>query len=716
MVIFSHFQTGTHLVRSWAVATVVLTAGFFVFGTGPMLPRWVTVIGANMALLTAIPILQAGFLALRDRCPPKPDRWGFGIVILTVPGFWYWGLIEPNGIYRSTLFSFAVMLACAPVARLLFQAARRRIGGKPTWILALIFGVITVWMAGRGVLLLVGEQPSGEMRGINPTTWVTVFWYIILVTLASLGVVWLEVSRQTPPTSTSPQRSTQPRGVIEYFRHKLLLLWSAVIILLFAIISELGIAYTNAQALEKAEHLQMADRINDAFVAHTDGITNQLDMLLQSVCGFYRHTGSLADTEAFMASLQFDSALIEDIYWVDVSGTIVIARTPAMQGATASNQAFFASHREASADDRIVIAPWNSASGTGRAQYLWIRPLRNQDGVFAGLMMVAVNLETLTNSYRNIATGMDSFAMLLGLEDNRLRIRINESSTIKNDDLLNESLFWKLVSSATNDSHHEEIHTRNGQTDLLVFRKIAKLPLVLITGFEQADVDRGARERTRWLWGSSLLFAAFIMILAVLLTLEVKRRDEQDHFISMLSHEIKTPMSVIRMALGITNLSPTIKNRISRSISDMTAIIDRCLLSDRLQCDRVDISLEPCQVQDILTEIRAGCAAPDQVILSIQPLPPCRTDAQLLRIIIGNLVDNAVKYGAMEGAITLTAEPVDYKRCPGITIAVENMPGMAGMPDPKQVFKKYYRASGAHVKTCSFLVLHIARNIVQKLG
>jgi signal transduction histidine kinase len=38
------------------------------------------------------------------------------------------------------------------------------------------------------------------------------------------------------------------------------------------------------------------------------------------------------------------------------------------------------------------------------------------------------------------------------------------------------------------------------------------------------------------------------------------------------------------------------------------------------------------------------------------------------------------------------------------------------MPDPKRVFKKYYRAPGAYSKTGSGLGLHIAQSIVRKLG
>jgi len=51
-----------------------------------------------------------------------------------------------------------------------------------------------------------------------------------------------------------------------------------------------------------------------------------------------------------------------------------------------------------------------------------------------------------------------------------------------------------------------------------------------------------------------------------------------------------------------------------------------------------------------------------------------------------------------------------------ILVEVSNRAGSAGVPDPRQVFKKYYRAPGAHGKIGSGLGLHIAQGFAQKIG
>ena len=51
-----------------------------------------------------------------------------------------------------------------------------------------------------------------------------------------------------------------------------------------------------------------------------------------------------------------------------------------------------------------------------------------------------------------------------------------------------------------------------------------------------------------------------------------------------------------------------------------------------------------------------------------------------------------------------------------VLIRIDNTPGAAGHPDPRQVFKKYYRSPGAHSKTGSGLGLYLVHNVARQLG
>jgi signal transduction histidine kinase len=100
----------------------------------------------------------------------------------------------------------------------------------------------------------------------------------------------------------------------------------------------------------------------------------------------------------------------------------------------------------------------------------------------------------------------------------------------------------------------------------------------------------------------------------------------------------------------------------------------------------------------------------------MEPLPAVNSDSQLLRIILVNLINNAIKYSAPETEIELSAIPFEEYGKSGILISIQNQPGTAGLPDPKQVFDKYYRSSGAYGMTGSGLGLYLVHSITDLLG
>jgi K+-sensing histidine kinase KdpD len=91
-------------------------------------------------------------------------------------------------------------------------------------------------------------------------------------------------------------------------------------------------------------------------------------------------------------------------------------------------------------------------------------------------------------------------------------------------------------------------------------------------------------------------------------------------------------------------------------------------------------------------------------------------DLQLLSVILNNLIDNALKYSPPDSPVNITAETCLRQGQSGIRISVTNQAGTSGLPDPKQLFRKYYRAPGAHGKTGSGLGLHIAAGFARKTG
>jgi signal transduction histidine kinase len=88
-----------------------------------------------------------------------------------------------------------------------------------------------------------------------------------------------------------------------------------------------------------------------------------------------------------------------------------------------------------------------------------------------------------------------------------------------------------------------------------------------------------------------------------------------------------------------------------------------------------------------------------------------RTDKVLLKVILNNLIDNALKYSPPESKVDLSATPVGA----GIAIVVENDVGHAGRPDVSKVFSKYYRSPMAR-QTGSGLGLYVIKGLSAQLG
>ncbi|MGZ5556978.1 MAG: 7TM-DISM domain-containing protein [Methylobacter sp.] len=200
------------------------------------------------------------------------------------------------------------------------------------------------------------------------------------------------------------------------------------------------------------------------------------------------------------------------------------------------------------------------------------------------------------------------------------------------------------------------------------------------------------------------------------LDMERSQREMQSRFMSMLNHELKTPLSVIRMALGMKEATAGVKNLAQQAVQDVDAIVERCLQADQLEQRQFVSRRQSCCMNKMLAELRMASATPQRLVIQSEALPAVDTDPQLLRIAVGNLIDNALKYAEPQSPVYINVSLFEHQGRSGILKRIANAAGSAAMPDPQRVFDKYYRGPGAQSKTGSGLGLYLVRSVTEQLG
>lgn len=200
---------------------------------------------------------------------------------------------------------------------------------------------------------------------------------------------------------------------------------------------------------------------------------------------------------------------------------------------------------------------------------------------------------------------------------------------------------------------------------------------------------------------------------AMALSLQQQRSQEQAKFLAMLAHEFKTPLSIIKMVTGSGQLDAQSLNYSEEAIRNIDALLGKCLEAEALM-DTSTVS-EPValNVAELLRDVVANSRREGEVITEVTGKTEIRSDPTLVRIILANLLDNALKYGKPGVSIRVDVGP----RSDGnIAVRVTNAVGLSGVPDPAHVFDKYYRAAGALSQSGSGLGLYLSKHIAKLLG
>lgn len=192
---------------------------------------------------------------------------------------------------------------------------------------------------------------------------------------------------------------------------------------------------------------------------------------------------------------------------------------------------------------------------------------------------------------------------------------------------------------------------------------------------------------------------------------EKAQREEQGRFLEMLTHEFKTSLAILRMAIGTGKIGTKEATYAEQAILGMNDVIERCAQAQALADKQITVNLMACHLNELLAEVIKRSRDPQRIILDCDPALVVESDLTLLKVIFSNLIDNAIKYSLAQSPISVIVS----MRKGLVSARVINQVQKGRMPDPDLIFTKYYRASSAHQHMGSGLGLYLTWQLANML-
>lgn len=206
---------------------------------------------------------------------------------------------------------------------------------------------------------------------------------------------------------------------------------------------------------------------------------------------------------------------------------------------------------------------------------------------------------------------------------------------------------------------------------------------------------------------------------------ELKKLEEiRSEFLGNVSHELKTPLTIIKGFVITLMSDPDAPKEwirsfelINRETDRLTRLVNELLELTRLRSGRVALQMSMVDLSELIMNVHSQLspkAAENEIklhFLNCEKLPKVKVDADRIKEVFINLIDNALKYISSGGEVTVSANVIFS----GIEINVkDNGPGIPEEEIPF-LFERFFRGGSTRHKKVegTGLGLAIVKEIIE---
>ena len=333
---------------------------------------------------------------------------------------------------------------------------------------------------------------------------------------------------------------------------------------------------------------------------------------------------------------------------------------------------------------------------------------------------MARNISTISLNLKEqislIAKQRDQFGLVLdGLGEGIMVLDESGIITFRNDQIMQIFGLDEILNKSIND------------LGLPALKRMYKKALKKGQHDSEFEIDTGGDE-TRWILAHmNKAKATKELILVVHETTQLREMDSMRRdFVSNLSHELRTPVSVIKAnsetlldgALSNTKDAKTFSKAILHNADRLSEMVTSLIDLSRIEYGDLKFVIEPIVINEVIdtaiSSFRNKAKRKNiELVFNRQSDVAVQSDAKAIERVLNNLIDNAFKYSPESSLIEIKAR----KQANFMRISV--LDSGEGVPEEEQkfVFKRFYRTAKARANTKqgSGLGLAIVRNLVNNL-